>query len=418
MEKNKLNPICFVIMPFHQKNDEVFNLIIEATDSCGIKSVRADRLEGSSSIDTEQIKKLIRTSYYVIVDISGLDAKVLYELGMAHILREEIKNILIIKDNSTYCSSELQLTYKEYNISEPSNFITCIKEFIKADSFKNNLKNLLLSFDLINAKDSVDEILEDIKKNYTTEKIDSLICVLNSDFRKIKEEEMNGLLVDLTKSELNSSFNIFYANLLDYLTSKIIDNGCDIKRFIDYIFEDQQDIKLRTQIAILILGKNIEIMNLKYTSILTWISNYLSGYGTTEIEVNKLKIQATILENNTHSIEDYLTNKIDEYLVEVQAPRATPESDFKKENLLAEHFLLLCSSKQIGRPNSILKIIEIIKDPYVVKSAIDLLESLVNHEKVDRNVLKTMFDVLNTRSDFVNRFDFLQERIKKLKSYM
>ncbi len=416
---SKLDPLCFVIMPFHNVYDEVYNTIVRATETSGIKSIRADSLQIPTPISSpfiDKIKMLIKKSYYIIVDISGLNANVFYELGMAHILREEFKHILILKDNFTECPSDLaHLNYISYERNKMSALYDIVIKFINEESYKSNLKNLLLSLDLISEIDLTDLIINDISNSFG-EKIDILIDILNNDYEKLTVKTMNSFLLTLSDflySKLELSLYDFYLNLLNYLTNKLI-KKVDIKEFIEKIFSSQYDIRLQTKIATTILRKNIEIEDFKYTSVLDWISNYLSYHGTTEVDVNKFKIQTSILENNTHSIKNYLMTGLENYLAISQ--NKDNKYDFEKENLLAEHFLLLCREKKIGNPNTILRIIEIINAPFVIKSAIDLLESLEENEEKSQYLLKKMFEILSNRDDkIVDKYDFLKERIEKIK---
>lgn len=77
---------CFVIMPFKKDMQEVYDDVIKpAVEEAGIACIRADELVGAASI----IRKIIEHIYdakIVIADMTGKNANVFYELGIAHAL--------------------------------------------------------------------------------------------------------------------------------------------------------------------------------------------------------------------------------------------------------------------------------------------------------------------------------------------
>ena len=75
---------CFVIMPFHEDQVSLYDLVIEqALSTVGHSSIRLDRtaIPGDTGF---QIHEGIRRCDYAIAVLDGLRPNVLYELGLAH----------------------------------------------------------------------------------------------------------------------------------------------------------------------------------------------------------------------------------------------------------------------------------------------------------------------------------------------
>lgn len=75
---------CFVIMPFGQTFDDIYNVIYKPViKECGLFCVRADEVYGSRPIITD-IVDLISKSSILVANLTGKNPNVNYELGLAH----------------------------------------------------------------------------------------------------------------------------------------------------------------------------------------------------------------------------------------------------------------------------------------------------------------------------------------------
>ena len=85
-----------VMMPFDgdPSIDPVFKAIKDGAAAVGKQAVRVDELNASTEIP-DDVRRLIRSSRAVVVDLTGLNSNVLYEFGFADALEKEI--ILIKK---------------------------------------------------------------------------------------------------------------------------------------------------------------------------------------------------------------------------------------------------------------------------------------------------------------------------------
>lgn len=98
-EKNKTNVtkgLCFIIMPFQDKTDRIYNEVIsEAIRECGLTPIRADQIFDTRPIMISVMEK-INESEIIIADVTDRNPNVFYELGMAHITKDRV--ILLSQD--------------------------------------------------------------------------------------------------------------------------------------------------------------------------------------------------------------------------------------------------------------------------------------------------------------------------------
>ncbi|MDX6696082.1 MAG: hypothetical protein QOF02_3685 [Blastocatellia bacterium] len=77
---------CFVIMPFSGDFKNIYETAIKtAVEEANLKCVRADEIEGAFVIHKQMIDRIDRAKI-IIADLTGQNANVFYELGVAHAL--------------------------------------------------------------------------------------------------------------------------------------------------------------------------------------------------------------------------------------------------------------------------------------------------------------------------------------------
>lgn len=80
----------FVLMPFAARFNERYRLgIKEPLERLGYRTVRADEVHASCDI-VDDIGRRIAAARFVVADMTGGNANVFYEVGMAHALRKQV----------------------------------------------------------------------------------------------------------------------------------------------------------------------------------------------------------------------------------------------------------------------------------------------------------------------------------------
>jgi hypothetical protein len=90
--------LCFVMMPFSEKFDEVYRLLIApAVERNGLSALRADEIARAGFI-VEQIRTAIQQSRLCIADVTGMNPNVMWEVGFA---QSNQKPLILISESST-----------------------------------------------------------------------------------------------------------------------------------------------------------------------------------------------------------------------------------------------------------------------------------------------------------------------------
>lgn len=97
MEKQpERKPAAFVIMPFGDGFDEIYNLfLVEAIAQAGFEVFRADNIKSTQNI-LKDIVRGIAESDLIVADLTDSNPNVYYELGLAHALGKPV--ILLTQD--------------------------------------------------------------------------------------------------------------------------------------------------------------------------------------------------------------------------------------------------------------------------------------------------------------------------------
>ncbi|MER6949536.1 hypothetical protein ABT294_36540 [Nonomuraea sp. NPDC000554] len=89
-DENAAVETCFVLMPFRPELDEIYKeIVLPLFDEAGfgLRCYRGDEIFGTSAI-IQDIWHAIRRARVVIAELTGRNPNVLYELGLAHVLRK------------------------------------------------------------------------------------------------------------------------------------------------------------------------------------------------------------------------------------------------------------------------------------------------------------------------------------------
>lgn len=141
---------CFVVMPFGGPFDEIYHRIYQpAIKKAGLEPLRADDIYDNQPI-MQDIKQSIQNATLVLADVTGRNANVNYELGIAHGLDKEV--IIVTSNQSDVPSDYRHLRYLSYN---PTGIDWSQK---LSEDLSRTLKNVLTRLHTANCQQRVENI--------------------------------------------------------------------------------------------------------------------------------------------------------------------------------------------------------------------------------------------------------------------
>lgn len=178
--RKKSRGLCFTIMPFGEWFDDYYtDIYIPAIEAAGLKAARADDLYRPSTI-VQDIWNYTKEAKLVLVDLTGKNPNVFYELGLAHALAKPA--ILI-----TNCIDDVPFDLRALRVIE----------YNKSDyDWGNKLKEKIttaINETLNSPTDAVLPAFIDVKEEDRTQ-----ITISKKDFLDLKRD------LEMTKNELRS----------------------------------------------------------------------------------------------------------------------------------------------------------------------------------------------------------------------
>lgn len=385
------NNTCFVIMPFSEELNNTYMVVDTAAQEKGIKCTRADNISTSSEPILSKICTEISQSYFIIVDITDLNPNVFYELGIAHVLRDANK-VLIIKEEKTTCPSDIRhLHYYPYKKSDLASLKKTVECFFTENDILQDLYSILLFRDLI----TDDNILaREVVSNLSSavgELIETLILVLNSKTDGLNESGICELLKRLTSLQ-NSHFKdgkslAFYANLTLFVVTKVYQKF-NIAPYITEVFNQEYPNLTTDWIAdlclVLVNSKNY------FENAINWIMDYLKNVSPAEFDLAKYQIEIGLIQSENSQIDLIL------------------QDNLKNSNkTIAEHCAKIIKERRTLLAIPILQeLVAKEENPYVVRSCIDALVHIA-----PLNILLDTKRTLSYREEYINQNSFIKKHI-------
>ena len=127
-------PTAFVLMPFGDNFDSVYEVIIKATlEEANFQVSRADDLESNQNI-LKDVMDGISNADVIVADLTGLNANVFYELGVAHAFNKPFLMITQSIDDVPFDLKSYRLMQYSTDISGFNEIRGKMREF--AESFR------------------------------------------------------------------------------------------------------------------------------------------------------------------------------------------------------------------------------------------------------------------------------------------
>lgn len=362
---------AFIIMPINPEFDMTLGIITEVCESLEINARRADDITKQNFI-MSNILEGIAKSEVIIVDITGSNPNVFYELGIAHTLRPRHSVIIITQDSNISKTTPFDIRHWSillYSHSNKSLFKASLKE--KINECRKFIDN--------------DEFIAQLLRNHTFEnslilhfiKIAKQINVINMElFCSILSSN-----ISITSCDRNKilELNTYLTTLGDYqngkfqkitwlLKSMIYTSDFTLSQYYDTIKMKFMSEWRRDTIQIEninywdfvanICCKIIEKGHKEKKDAIIWLTKYLSNPRMGRIDKVRTKIEDFLL-----TIED---NDVDKIVVSMLVG---------KSRTAKESAVDICGQKPIfGAIDNLLSIIQNGEsDPHIIRSCINAL---------------------------------------------
>lgn len=308
---------CFFAMPFSTEYKNLYDTLSMYLHNEGYKCIRVDNNLSASVPIINLILKGIATSQFVIVDISETNANVFYELGITHTIKD-YENVFIIKEKDSSTPFDIQhLQYISYDKNDLKQLAEKLLERLKANQYKNTFKRELSIKQLLKYED-IDDFVGFFSNHFTEEEICICTDLLNGT-AKVGETTIITLVwkydeilrkeTNIYESEESTIllFKLFYEILLsccqipeievyvDEFLHKHDYGGLSYKRFLAY----QTDLAIK-------LAENLRLTEIT----LKWIVEYFQRSKSTHVDLNRYKLEAFLLKNDSDLINEYIINAL------------------------------------------------------------------------------------------------------------
>lgn len=304
---------CFFVMPFNDECNSTYAHLSDALRQKDYFPIRVDFVPVSLSI-MHNILEAITTSNFIIVDISGGNPNVFYELGIAHVFKDA-RNVILIKDKNTKAPSDIMhIRYIEYT---KENYMLLSEEVIKIldeMSYITDLNMALLGSGIINVNDDTDFIFSTLDAEYNKEQLLIITKLLMGDTQGLQDddikdvysatEKMLGIItINNLDEHIRDVFFMLYAKILvnspanDLVSKKLMVLLSSNK----IISDTRMDIALKTDIALMFLDENK-----MYSIAVPWVIEYFSRSKNTHIDLNRYKMEAFLTNKSEDRFDQYI----------------------------------------------------------------------------------------------------------------
>jgi hypothetical protein len=304
-------------MPFDKDFDYIYGTIKKELTDCGIMCQRVDEITGSIPIINKILKEIIQ-SQYIIVDLTGLNPNVFYELGIAHTFKDA-RNILLIKQKGQVPFDITHLTYIEYDPDNLKLLTPRINEFINDNQYVSDFYDALNLCGIINVIDQNNNQYIEIIQNQLGQNLTSAIKLLNGQISEVAEHEVETLLnaynqiinqslQDRNLEIIPGVLRIYYELLSSASQYAISDNYIQSFLNMDYSpygIHESELLAWKTDFAVI-----MALRNKKMYLTLSWIIRYFERSKSATIDLNRHKLEGFLFASTSKDVNDAMTHAL------------------------------------------------------------------------------------------------------------
>ena len=294
---------CFMLMPFQKDFDQIYGVIKNDLSDVGIVCNRADEISGSKPILNKILTEILK-SQYIIVDLTGYNPNVFYELGISHVFKDA-QHILLIKQRDSKVPFDLtHLTYIEYEKNNLKYLTSTIREFIKENKYVAEFHEILNIRGIIDVIHENKSEFVDYIQNYFGENISKIISLINLQHDGLSESDVemsiyeylsmiDKIIKEKSLEILPGILKVYYEILISCsrfgVTDVFVSNFLG-DYFDKYPLMGSDVLSHKTDLAIMFADKKK-----KLNIVMPWIIDYFSRSKSGTIDLNRYKIESFLM---------------------------------------------------------------------------------------------------------------------------
>lgn len=315
IEKNR----CFILMPFHEDHDMIYGEIKKTLSQSNFSCNRADEIFGSVPIMGTVLKEILR-AHFIIADLTGQNANVFYELGIAHSFKDA-HNIILISQSIDDVPFDIRhlgaIIYDKENLKYLTSSIkkTLSENFYYYEFFEALQKSKIISVIHSDMDDFVEKIalhmgrdlqiitlmLNGRGNNFANEDVrrilDVAIGILYSNSFQDSRNFLNGVLRMLGVLIANLRENPYTLEVLRHLLFEL--------RVEKFPLGREEIIHMQTQLAVQVASERAFI-----NETLTWIISYFSRSKSATIDLNRYHLERFLLTSVDNEVDVAIVNAV------------------------------------------------------------------------------------------------------------
>ena len=314
IEKNR----CFFLMPFSDAFDNIYGTVKDILLESGYSCDRVDEITDSKPIISKIMVEILKAQY-IIVDLTGCNPNVFYELGIAHTFKDS-QNVLLIKQKDTVAPFDIKhLQYREYSPHNLKQLAAIIRDFISKNQRYSEFHEALNVHGVIGLIHDNQEDFVNYLNSCMGEDIVTLTSILNFKESDAPSESigialdryaiMVHKLIDSRRLELLPGVLKLYAELLISCSSLAVAE-LHVSIYLGSFFSQHNlsysEISGYQTDLVVALAEKRKML----TITLPWIIGYFSKSKAASIDLNRYKLEALLMTNDAEEINRTIVNSL------------------------------------------------------------------------------------------------------------
>ena len=310
---------CFVLMPFSTNFDFIYGEMKQYLLDREYLCSRADELFGSVPIMSNVLKSILQ-AHFVIADLTGQNANVFYELGVAHSFKDAHNIILIAQriDDIPFDIRHLRIIiYNEENLKHlTSSVLKVIEEnsyyyaFFEAlqrksiissihDDKYDYLETLQEHFGvkLSIVTDLLNGHIEPYNEKDAREILDSFLGILYTASADGKRKQLRGLMRVLSILLCQCEDFLYSHDVMTHLLYEI--------KLENYPIEKNEILHLQSEFAITLATNKVF-----FNETMSWIVDYFKRSKSATVDLNRYNLERFLLTSDDIDVDAAIVSSI------------------------------------------------------------------------------------------------------------